>query len=71
MGISKQRKKSRESDPALGITKASAKNVVSEVSGDKKVWKASEIGKMKPWQFEKLEGELDTARSEGRINYNA
>jgi|TARA_R110000796_G_scaffold4431_3_gene17202 hypothetical protein len=71
MGIPKQRKKSRDSDPALGITKASAKNVVSEVSGNKKIWKASEIGKMKSWQFEKLETELDAARSEGRINFNA
>ena len=71
MGIPKQRKKSRDSDPALGITKASAKNVVSEVSGNKKVWKASEIGRMKAWEFEKLETELDAARSEGRINFNA
>jgi len=35
-----------------------------------RVWKASEIGKMKPWEFEKLEKELDEARAEGRIDYN-
>jgi len=26
---------------------------------------------MKPWEFEKMESELDAARSEGRIDYNS
>jgi hypothetical protein len=44
---------------------------VSEVGGgEKKIWKASQIAKMKPWEFEKMEAELDTARAEGRIDYN-
>jgi hypothetical protein len=37
---------------------------------DKKVWKASEIGRLKPWQFEKIEKEIDAARAEGRIDYS-
>jgi hypothetical protein len=45
--------------------------VVGEASEEKRIWKASEIGKLKPWQFEKLEAELDAARAEGRIDYRA
>lgn len=72
MGITtKQRKKSRDADPAVAVTKTAAKDIVSETSSDKKIWKASEIGRLKPWEFEKVEAELDAARVEGRINYSA
>lgn len=70
-GIGRKTKKSRDGDPAAIVKRSAAKDVVGDAHPDKKVWKASEIGKMKPWEFEKLETELDTARSEGRINYNA
>jgi hypothetical protein len=72
MGITtKTRKQSRDADPATAVTKTTAKDVVSETSTGKKVWKASEIGRLKPWQFEKLETELDAARAEGRIDFRA
>lgn len=72
MGITtKQRKKSRDADPAVAVTKTAAKDIVSDASSDKKVWKASEIGRLKPWQFEKLEAEIDAAKKEGRIDYRA
>jgi len=72
MGINtKQRKKSRDADPAVAVTKTAAKDVVSNASSDKKIWKASEIGKLKPWEFEKIESEIDSARAEGRIDYRA
>lgn len=70
MGISKSRKTRKDADPAATVKTSSAKDVVGESQSDKKVWKASEIGRMKPWQFEKLEAELDAARSEGRIDYS-
>ena len=54
----------------MAVSTPAAKEVAT-TAGDKRVWKASEIGKMKPWEFEKLEAELDTARSEGRIDYNS
>jgi hypothetical protein len=44
--------------------------VKTEKGGDR-IWKASEIGKMKPWEFEKMEQELDAARIEGRIDFNS
>lgn len=70
-GIGKRTtKKSRDADPAAVVARPAAKDVVGEASPDKKIWKASEIGKMKPWEFEKMEAELDAARSEGRIDYS-
>lgn len=69
MGITKKKRRSRDADPAAAVTRSTAKDVVNEAQPDKKIWKASEIGKLKPWQFEKLEAEIDTARAEGRIDY--
>ena len=72
MGISKkQRKIPRDADPAVAVTKTAAKDIVSDAATDKKIWKASEIGKLKPWEFEKIESEIDSARAEGRIDYRA
>ena len=72
MGINtKQRKKSRDADPAVAVTRTAAKDIVSDASTDKKIWKASDIGKLKPWEFEKIESEIDSARAEGRIDYRA
>ena len=72
MGINtKQRRKSRDADPAVAVTRTAAKDIVSDASTDKKIWKASDIGKLKPWEFEKIESEIDSARAEGRIDYRA
>lgn len=67
--IKPKKTRSATDDPAVAIKAPQAKDVVSENSSDKRIWKASEIGKMKPWQFEKVEAELDAARAEGRIDY--
>lgn len=71
MGIARKPKRSRDADPAAVVSKTTAKDVAGEAKPDKKVWKASEIGRLKPWEFEKLEAELDAARAEGRIDYRA
>jgi hypothetical protein len=68
-GIGKKTTKSRDVDPAAVVTKTATKDVTGEAKSDKKIWNASEIGRLKPWEFEKLESELDAARAEGRINY--
>lgn len=65
------KKKTKSSSAADAVTKTPARDVKTEATGGKKIWKASEIGKMKPHQFEKLEPELDAARSEGRIDFNS
>jgi len=70
MGITtKKRKSSKDADPAASVSSPRSKDVIGGVQTDKKVWKASDIAKLKPWEFEKLEAELDAARAEGRIQY--
>jgi len=71
VGAPKQRRKSRDADPAAAVTKTVAKDVVNEAKPDKRTWKASEIGRLKPWEFEKVESELDAARAEGRIDFSS
>jgi len=71
VGLSKSKKqKQQQSSAADAVTRTRAKEVQTNPNGNKRIWKASEIGKMKPWEFEKMEAELDSARSEGRIDYN-
>ena len=65
----KKRTKSNKASAADAVTRPVARDVKT-TSGNTRIWKASEIGRMKPWEFEKLESELDTARQEGRIDYN-
>jgi hypothetical protein len=70
-GIStKKRTKSNEAAAAV-IRSPKAKDISSEATGDKRIWKVSQIARMKPHEFEKLESELDAARSEGRIDFNS
>ena len=64
----KKRTKSKSS-AAEAVTRTAAREVKTAVGNDR-IWKASEIGRMKPWEFEKHEQELDAARAEGRIDYN-
>jgi len=71
MGISQKKRRNSDADPAAAVLRSTAKDVVGEASPDKKVWKASEIGRLKPWEFEKIEKEIDAARAEGRIDYRA
>lgn len=70
IGVGKKTRKNKDADPAAIVSKTSAKEVTDDKS-NKKVWKASEIGRLKPWQFEKLESEIDAAKAEGRIDYRA
>jgi anion-transporting ArsA/GET3 family ATPase len=64
-----KKKPNKSASAAESVTKPAAREVVT-ANKDGRIWKASEIGKMKPWEFEKLESELDAARQEGRIDYN-
>ena len=67
-GLSKLTKKEekdvkKEAAKAISKTKKSTDTDVPK----KKIWKTSEISKLKPHQFERLEKEIDLARLEGRI----
>lgn len=68
-GVPAKRKKTTKPSAADAVTKTSAREVAT-AKVDGKVWKASEIRNLKPWEFEKLEEELDSARQEGRIDPN-
>jgi hypothetical protein len=62
--------RSKRDDAAAVVTRQAPKEVsVRDTNG--KIWKASQIAKMKPHEFEKFEGELDLARSEGRIDFQS
>jgi hypothetical protein len=65
------KKKTKSASAADAVTKSPAREIRSDATDGKKIWKASQIAKMKPWEFEKHEAELDTARSEGRIDYQS
>jgi len=73
MGVTtKKRKSSKDDDPAASVSAPKSKDVAGETTnGNGKIWKASEIGRLKPWEFEKIEKEIDAARAEGRIDYRA
>ena len=67
-GLSKLTKK-EEKDVKKEAAKAISKTKKANDSDvpKKKIWTASEIAKLKPYQFEKFEKEIDLARLEGRI----
>lgn len=69
-GTKTRRALKRSDDPAAAVRIPNAKDVTDN-GKNKKIWKASEIGRLKPWEFEKLETELDAARAEGRIDFRA
>jgi hypothetical protein len=69
MGQTTKKRTKSNASAAEAVTRTVARDVKT-TTGKDRIWKASEIGKMKPWEFEKLEAELDAARSEGRIDYN-
>jgi len=67
MGIStKKLTRSNQNDAAATVTKTQPKEVAT--SNQKgKIWKMSDIARLKSWEFEKFEKEIDLARAEGRI----
>ena len=70
IGTKKQTRPKKNEDAAAAVTRQQAKEV-STKDKEGKIWKASQIAKMKPWEFEKFEAELDKARTEGRIDLNS
>ncbi len=69
-GLNKPKKKRQES-AADAVTKTPAREIPTNANDGKRVFRASQIAKMKPWEFEKLEAEIDAARAEGRVDYNS
>ena len=65
-GLNKKRGRPKRS-AAEAVTKTNAKTVSVNQEANKKTWTTSEIRKLKPHDFDRLEAELDLANAEGRI----
>ena len=61
----------KSKDAAMAVSKPVVRDIATSDSDNKKIWKGSDIAKMKPWEFEKFEKDIDQARSEGRIDLNS
>ena len=58
------KKKSNKLEASKSVTSTSKRDMDT---GDKKIWTLTEIAKLRPQQFAKMEKEIDLARQEGRI----
>ena len=58
---------SRNSSAAQAVTKTNTKMSLEQFQDDKKVWSVQEISRLKPWEYEKVEKEIDRAVKEGRV----
>jgi len=70
VGMNKEPKKTVKS-AAQTVKSTKAKEIVTDTNANKKVWKGSDIARLKPWEFEKVEADIDLARQEGRIDMNS
>jgi len=52
---------------AESVRTPSSREVPTDKNANKKIWKMSDIARLKSWEFEKLEKDIDLARAEGRI----
>jgi len=52
---------------AEAVRTPSSREVPTDRNANKKIWKMSDIARLKSWEFEKFEKEIDQARAEGRI----
>ena len=64
-GIGRKPKATKTKDAAKAVTKATSRDV--NVGQNDKVWKISDIQRLKPWEFEKYESEIDQAMKSGRV----
>ncbi len=65
-----KREIAKDDDAAASVQAPQAREVTTD-GKNKRVWKASEIERMKPWDYEKFEKDIDQARSEGRIDFSS
>ena len=57
--------KQSNAQAAQAVTRTS--KGLEPLGSDKKVWTIEEISRLKPWEYEKLEKEIDAAARDGRI----
>ena len=59
--------KTSRNDAAQAVTRTNSKMSLEQFQDDKKVWSVQEISRLKPWEYEKVEKEIDKAVREGRV----
>ena len=67
VGIASKKSTSTNKQSAAEVVKSPKVREISDSNSNKKIWKMEDIAKLKSWEFEKLEKEIDLARAEGRI----
>ena len=70
VGMKKEPRKTTKS-AAEAVKTTKVKEITTDANANKKVWKGSDIARLKPWEFEKVEADIDLARQEGRIDMNS
>jgi len=60
-------KKNQREEAAQAVTRTAANRGLESLGPDRKVWTVEEISRLKPWEFEKYEKDIDSASREGRI----
>jgi len=67
VGMTSKKDSSSKKQSAAEAVKSPKVREISDSNSNKKIWKMSDIAKLKSWEFEKFEKEIDQARAEGRI----
>ena len=57
--------KQTNAQAAQAVTRTS--KGLEPLGSDKKIWTIEEISRLKPWEYEKLEKEIDAASRDGRV----
>ena len=60
-------KGNQRAEAAQAVTRTASNRGLESLGPDKKVWTVEEISRLKPWEFEKYEKEIDSASREGRV----
>ena len=66
MGMNRKPTSDKSKQAARAVTKTAAKQI-NTTGKTGRVWKMSDIQKLKPWEFEKYEAEIDQAVKSGQV----
>tara|TARA_R100001594_G_scaffold70373_1_gene104728 strand:- start:1662 stop:2576 length:915 start_codon:yes stop_codon:yes gene_type:complete len=66
IGINRKQTSNRSKDAAKAVTKSTAREI-NTTGKSGRTWKMSEIQKLKPWEYEQYEAEIDQAVKSGRV----
>lgn len=59
--------KNQREQAAQAVTRTASNRGLESLGPDKKVWTVEEISRLKPWEFDKYEKDIDAASREGRV----